>query len=135
MVGYFTLALKVLFIRRTPALNNKMRTRLLRFSQVNNEMNGYEISAPLIAQLGKNYTNNYRKLITGDELLNIACEKVRSIQSIAGSKIAYLECQDKPVLTKLYTENGFIEFDRRQLDAKERTKLGCDYLLQMLRYF
>lgn len=97
MVGYFTLALKVLFIRRTPALNNKMRTRLLRFSQLNNEMNGYGISAPLIAQLGKNYTNNYRKLITGDELLNIACEKVRSIQSIAGSKIAYLECQDKPV--------------------------------------
>ena len=65
MVGYFTIASKVLFIRRTPALSAKLRSRINRFARPLNDVNGYEISAPLIAQLGKNFTNGYDRLITG----------------------------------------------------------------------
>lgn len=41
-----------------------------------NARDSFVIVAPLIAQLGKNYANGYNKLITGDELLAMALEKL-----------------------------------------------------------
>lgn len=135
MVGYFTIASKVLFIRRTPALSAKMRSRINRFARPLNDVNGYEISAPLIAQLGKNFTNGYDRLITGDELLALACDSVRKIQALMGGKIAYLECEDTPKLLAFYERNGFVAFDRRALSPSDRQTFKSDHLVQMLRYF
>ena len=135
LIGYFAIAYKTFFIRRTKALSSKLRSRILKFARVDDEANGYEISAPLIAQLGKNYTNDYNSLITGDELLKMACDKVKQIQSIMGGKIAYLECADKPSLLEFYGRNGFREFDRRQIVGEEREAFKSEYLVQMLRYF
>ena len=42
------------------------------------------MSTPLIAQLGKNYQHGYNTLITGDELLKLACDKVKEIQLSLG---------------------------------------------------
>lgn len=135
LVGYFALAFKTFFIRCTPMLSSKMRSRLRKFARKIAESNGYEISAPLIAQLGKNYSNQLNTLITGDELLTMACDKVGDIHSLMGGKIAYLECEDKPKLLSFYKRHGFIPFDKRPLDRQDRETFHADHIVQMLRYF
>ena len=97
-------------------------------------MKAYCLSAPLIAQLGKNYTKGYNKLITGDELLNIACKKVSQIQMDLGGRYVYIECDDIPALVNFYARNGFVEFDKRQLEKDEIDLFTCKYLIQMLKY-
>lgn len=135
LVGYFTLATKVLLIKRSKKLSSNLSARIRKFARIIDETNTYQISAPLIAQLGKNFVNGNNKLITGDELLKIACDKVQMIHSEIGGKIAYLECEDKPHLLNFYERNGFREFDRRSLDKTDRETFKSDYLVQMLRYF
>ncbi len=112
-----------------------MRGRLRRFSRPIDEANGYEISAPLIAQLGKNYYSQYNDLISGGELLEMACDKVRNIHSMIGGKVAYLECEDHPKLVAFYERHGFIAFDKRSLEKADRNTFHSDHLVQMLRYF
>lgn len=135
LVGYFALASKTFFIKRSPAIGSKLRSRLQKFARQINEVNGYEIAAPLIAQLGKNFTDNYNKLIRGDELLKMACDKVKEIQSLMGGKVVYLECEDKPALVSFYENNGFVAFDKRPLDKSDRDTFKSDHLVQMLKYF
>ena len=135
LVGYFSLAYKTFLIRRSRALNAKLRSRIRKFARVIDEANAYEISAPLIAQLGKNFANGYNCLISGDELLKLACDKVQETQALVGGRIAYLECEDRPQLVAFYERNGFSPFDRRQLEKTDRDIHKSDYLVQMIRYF
>lgn len=135
LVGYFAIAYKTFYIRASSKLSAKMRSRIRKFARYIPETDNYEIVAPLIAQLGKNFTNGYDRAISGDELLKIACDHIQRIQSLAGGKIAYLECEDKPKLMAFYERNGFIEFDKRPLDKPDRDTFKSDYLVQMLRYF
>lgn len=88
----------------------------------------------MIAQLGKNYANGYDALISGDELLDEACHKIKLLQLDIGGRFAYLECEDKPKLIDFYARNGFCEFDHRTLDKDEVDKLDGAYLVQMLKY-
>lgn len=87
LVGYFTLANKVFCINKTSLPNRKWRSRISKFRHFNNIIQRYTLSAPLIGQVGKNFTNNYNKLITGDELLKLALDQVRQIQNIVGGKL------------------------------------------------
>lgn len=135
LVGYFALASKCFIIKRSKSIGSKLRGRIRKFAHAIDETNSYEISAPLIAQLGKNFSSGYNKLITGDELLKIACDKVQESQALTGGKIAYLECEDKPKLLNFYQRNGFIPFDKRPLEKNDRDLFKADYLVQMLRYF
>lgn len=126
-VGYFALINKHFQID----LNNLSKTlakRVQKFATFEEELNRYTVSAPLIGQLGKNFFNDYDKLITGDELLKIACETVKAGQKILGGRIVYLECEDTPQLVNFYERNGFYNFGRREL--KDEGK----YLLQFLKY-
>lgn len=132
LVGYFTLANKYITVA-SKKMSNTLRKRIAKFATHDKRVNTYCLTAPLIAQLGKNYTNEYNKLITGDELLEIACSKVAKIQLDLGGKFAYLECEDKSVLLDFYTRNGFCAFDRRNLDPDE-TGLDGEYLVQLLKY-
>ncbi|MBR0355576.1 MAG: N-acetyltransferase [Oscillospiraceae bacterium] len=132
LVGYFTLASKYISVSARN-LSKTTRKRISNFSTYNSVSRSYNLSAPLIAQLGKNYTNGYNKLITGNELLAMACDKVRWIQMELGGRFAYLECEDKPKLLDFYRNNGFYEFDRRSLD-KDETNLSGEYLVQLLKY-
>ncbi len=132
IAGYFTLANKYITVQGE-RLSKTLRKRISKFSVYDSRIRAYCLSAPLIAQLGKNYANGFDSLITGDELLKLACDKVSKIQSDLGGKFAYLECEDKPKLLQFYAENGFCEFDRRQLDRDE-TGLQGDYLVQLLKY-
>lgn len=132
LVGYFAITLKAFTVKKDVGCNTFKR--LKKFGTYNDELKSCHIPAPLIAQLSKNFTNGYDKLITGKELLELACDEVRKMQKIGGGKIVYLECEDKPKLEHFYIENGFKQFAKRTLDHDERDKLSGEYLLQMLKY-
>ena len=132
IVGYFTLANKYITVS-SEKISNTLRRRINKFATFDRNIKAYSLSAPLIAQLGKNYTNGLNQLITGDELLKLACDKVSHIQFDLGGKFVYLECEDKQKLLEFYSSNGFCEFDRRFLDCDE-TGIDGDYLVQMLKY-
>lgn len=136
LVGYFALSNKYIKIsaRRLGKASGTLRKRIRKFATYDTELKSYILSAPLIAQLGKNYTDNYNRLITGDELLNEACNKIGKIQIDLGGRFAYLECEDKPKLTEFYETNGFCAFDCRDLDRDETDKMDGSYLVQMLKY-
>lgn len=134
LVGYFTLANKIFCIDKDSLPNRKWKSRMSKFGQFDKTIQRYTISAPLIGQLGKNYANGYNKLITGDELLKLALDKVREMQTIVGGKIVYLECEQKESLIDFYSRNGFVNFGLRTLDRDETDKLSGESLVQMLRY-
>lgn len=134
LCGYFTLANKVFCIEKSSLPNRNWKHRMAKFGQFDKAVQRYTISAPLIGQLGKNYANGYNKLITGDELLKLALDKVREMQYIVGGKIVYLECEQKEKLIDFYQNNGFVNFGMRALDRDETDKLSGESLVQMLRY-
>lgn len=134
LCGYFTLANKIFCIEKDCLPNRNWKHRMAKFGQFDQTLQRYTISAPLIGQLGKNYTTGYDKLITGDELLKLALDKVSEMQNIVGGKIVYLECEQKEKLIEFYERNGFVNFGLRTLDRDETDKLSGDALVQMLRY-
>lgn len=99
---------------------------------INNVFKSYNIALPLIGQIGKNYKNEYNKLITGDILLKLACDKIKVAQGILGGRFVFLECEDKQKLREFYESNGFVCFGKRNLERDEREKNNGEYLLQML---
>lgn len=133
LVGYFTLAYKD-FIIPLKNIGSKLKGRIKKFGVFESELKAYRISAPLIAQLGKNFTSGYNNLIAGDELLEMACRAVSEIHFLMGGRIVYVECEDKPRLIEFYERNGFVVFSRRQLDGKARDESETPYLLQLLKY-
>lgn len=84
-IGYFSLANKFILID-PDALSKSKRKRIIKFGTYNKYTKKYIMSAPLIAQLGKNFKYKDKKLISGDELLKMACDKVREAQSYIGGK-------------------------------------------------
>ncbi len=132
LVGYYTLATKAFNVTKS-AISKSMSKRINKFATYDTDLKSYILPAPLIAQIGKNFTNNYNSLITGDELLSIAIDDVKVIHQIAGGKVVYLECEDKPRLIDFYSRNGFVSFGNRSLD-KDETNISGEYLVQMLRY-
>ena len=68
-------------------------------------------------------------LISGDDLLHLAMEKILKIRNEVGGRFAYLECEDKPKLIEFYERNHFKKFGKRSLDSDE-TDLKGEYLLQ-----
>ena len=134
LAGYYTLANKIFCIDKSGLPNRKWKSRMSKFGQFDKTIQRYTISAPLIGQLGKNYANGYNKLITGDELLKLALDKVSEMQTIVGGKIVYLECEQKESLIDFYSRNGFVNFGLRALDRDETDNLSGESLVQMLRY-
>ena len=134
LVGYYALAYKSVCIKSS-VLNSKWRHRLHRFATYDPDLKQYQIALPLIGQLGKNFAHNYNTLISGDDLLGIACTKIRQTQLAFGGKMAYLECEDKPRLIEFYERNGFYQFAHRNLDRDEIGHDTSRYLVQMIKYF
>lgn len=61
----------------------------------------------------------------------IKCERLKATLE---EKIVYLECEDKPVLNRFYSDNGFIRFGARDLDENEKGLMSSKQLVQMLKY-
>lgn len=133
IADYFTIANKNFSVKsRSKAISNTMRKRIAKFGTYEPNFKIYVITAPLIAQLGKN--TRFPSLITGDELLELACKEVEKVQAVVGGKIVYLECEDNEKLKEFYSRNGFVAFDKRPLDADEEVDFKGKYLVQMLKY-
>lgn len=131
LVGYFALTNKITKVNRNK-LSNSVRKRINRFSEQSVIEKYCTVSLPLIGQLGKNYKNNYNSLIKGDDLLKLACDKVKEAQNILGGKFVFIECEDKEKLKEFYESNGFVCFGKRNLEKDEKDMNSGSYLLQML---
>lgn len=132
LIGYFTLANKEFKIP-IKNITKSTKKRIGKFGRYEPDFKIYTISAPLIAQLGKNFCSDYNKLISGDELLQLACDIISDIQLSIGGKIAYIECENKPKLVAFYERNGFKVFSERQLDKHLEHNIEGPVLLQMLK--
>lgn len=133
LCGYFTIANKYIVVG-SHSVSKTTARRLRKFAMPNISDDNLVIMAPLIAQLGKNYMNDYRKLITGDELLKMAIDKVSAAQRIIGGKVVYVGCEDIDILKKFYEDNGFVIFGKRRLDKEERGEMNGSHLIQLLKY-
>lgn len=112
LLGYFTLAIKPLRIN-IDAFSNTMKRKILRVSKLDEETGKYAFSAYLIAQLGKNFTVEESELISGETLLQLAVNKIKEIQHLAGGMVYFLEAEDTPKLLAFYEKNGFKRFDTK----------------------
>jgi hypothetical protein len=117
LVGYFTLAIKPISIDASD-LSNTMKRKLVRVSELD-EINGtYTLSAYLVAQLGKNFTNGANDKITGEQLLQAAIDTIRELQYMAGGMVIFLEAENEEKLMEFYeVKNGFKRFDTREVKA------------------
>lgn len=88
IVGYFAITNKITNIKKVK-LSETKRKKLLKFAIFDKESKSYNISLPLIGQLGKNYNNEYNKLITGDILLKLACDKIKEVQELLGGRFVF----------------------------------------------
>ena len=113
LVGYFTLALKPLTVRGE-TVSNTVKKKLLRVSEWDEKSDTYTMSAYLIAQLGKNFTNGADQKITGEELLALAWDKIKEIQYLGGGVVTFLEAENEEKLLSFYRYNRFSQFDTRQ---------------------
>lgn len=131
LVGYFTIALKPLTVRGE-TVSNTMKKKLMRVSEMDEQSQTYTMSAYLIAQLGKNFTNGADKKITGEELLEAAWSKIEEIQYRAGGVVTFLEANNEDKLLDFYKENRFQKFDTRQTVSKEAEPHELVQLLRLL---
>ena len=113
LLGYFTLALKPLTVRGE-TVSNTVKRKLLRISELDQKSDTYTMSAYLIAQLGKNYSENDGKMITGAELLELAWDKIKTAQYMFGGMVTFLEAENEEKLLSFYRNNRFSQFDTRQ---------------------
>lgn len=133
LAGYFTLTMKSFFVGEGEEISKTYYRKISKFGADGAANGGCVIPAPLIAQLGKNFADGADRLITGGELLKMACDKIAMCQRELGGKVAYLECEDKPKLLGFYRANGFVVFGRRMLDKEDHEHMAGQYLLQLLK--
>ena len=133
IAGYFSLANKGFYVDTTSkTLSNKMRSKLSRFVYIEKNIQQALVPAPLIAQIGKNTL--YPDMISGDDLISLACNKVKEAQNIIGGKFVYLECEDNAKLLQFYQRNNFTLFKRRRLDSDEQDDFQEKYLLHLIKF-
>jgi len=116
LVGYFAIAIKVLPIKKGTSAT--LRRKLTGFKDKEAAL------AILIGQLAKNFHNGYNQLISGQDLLCLAMQKVKELHRLGGCRVVLLECKPEPKLIDFYRRNGFIPYDQDE-------KTG---LVQLIRY-
>ena len=131
LLGYFTLALKPLTVRGE-TVSNTVKRKLLRVSELDKKSDTYTMSAYLIAQLGKNYSENDGKMITGAELLELAWDKIKATQYMFGGMVTFLEAENEEKLLSFYRENRFSQFDTRQTTSDTDESHELVQLLRLL---
>lgn len=112
LLGYFTLTSKPITINvnsdKAETISKTIQRKISRVSEYDEQSCTYTLSAYLIAQLGKNYTNGANKRISGEDILGLAVQKIKEMQYIGGGMVMFLEAENSPQLMKFYKEqNGF----------------------------
>lgn len=133
LAGYFALANKILRVAPS-SLSKTLRKRISKFATHDAVLNRYTLAVPLIGQLGKNYRDDCDKLITGDEFLQIVCDKVAEGQRIFGGRVVFVECEETPALVRFYERNGFQICGQRAPTREEHAAFKGKQLIQLLKY-
>ena len=131
LLGYFTLALKPLTVRGE-TVSNTVKRKLLRVSELDKKSDTYTMSAYLIAQLGKNYSEKDGKMITGAELLGLAWDKIKATQYMFVGMVTFLEAENEEKLLSFYRESRFSQFDTRQTTSDTDESHELIQLLRLL---
>ncbi|MCM1083190.1 MAG: GNAT family acetyltransferase [Clostridium sp.] len=113
LLAYFTIALKSLTVR-SETVSNTTKKKLLRVSELDEKSDTYTMSAYLIAQLGKNYTDGINSKITGKDLVELAWAVIEEMQYMGGGMVTFLEAENEEKLLSFYHDNRFSQFDTRQ---------------------
>ncbi len=129
LLGYFTLALKPLSVKGE-TVSKTTKRKLLRISELDEKSDTYTMSAYLIAQLGKNYTNGANNKITGKELVELAWTVIEDAQYMLGGIVTFLEAENEEKLLSFYRDNRFSQFDTRQTASDTD---AAHELVQLLR--
>ncbi len=130
LVGYFSIAVKPITVS-ADNFSNTMKRKIARVSEWNEETRTFGLSAYLIAQLGKNFTDNANLKISGQQLLEVAMTKVHELQYLAGGMVVFLEAENHKKLLEFYDSvNGFKAFETREAVSSEN---GQHTLIQMLK--
>lgn len=75
-----------------------MRRKIERVSKFDETRSCYVLSAYLIAQLGKNFSDNTDKKITGSQLLQLAVNQIKEVQNLIGGMVIFLEAERTDLL-------------------------------------
>lgn len=117
LVGYFTITIKPISIN-ADSFSNTMKRKIARVSELDETHGIYTLSAYLIAQLGKNFSSNVRKRVTGEQLLQAALDTIKELQYMAGGMVVFLEADDNKKLIEFYEEkNGFKRFAAKEVKS------------------
>lgn len=131
LVGYFTIALKPLTVR-DETVSNTVKRKIKRISEFDEQTKSYTMSAYLIAQIGKNYTNDACRRITGAELLELAWSVIEDMQYMGGGMVVFLEANDEEKLLTFYQDNKFRQFDTRLTASNPENQHELVQLLRLL---
>ncbi len=131
IVGYFTLTIKPISVN-CDNFSNTVKRKITRVSEQNTDNGNYSLAAYLIAQLGKNYNNGTNEKITGEQLLEIAIDKIKELQYMAGGMVVFLETDNNEKLLSFYEKNGFKRFDIREIQKEPEDKHTLVQLLKVL---
>ncbi len=93
ILGYFTLAHKVLYVP-ADGMSNNVKRRLERYGSFDKDTNSYLMSAFLLAQFGKNYALNEEERIGGLDLMECVDSVLKKIQFQVGGGVVYLDSLD-----------------------------------------
>lgn len=117
LVGYFTITIRPISVN-SDSFSNTMKRKIARVGELDEENGTYTLSAYLIAQLGKNFTNGANERITGEQLLQAAVNTIKELQYMAGGMVVFLEAENEEKLMRFYEDkNGFKRFDTREIKA------------------
>ncbi len=130
LVGYFTLTIKPIVVK-ADSFSNTMKRKIARVSELDVTHGTYTLSAYLIAQLGKNYSEGLSERITGKQLLQAAIDTIKELQYMAGGMVIFLEAEDNEKLMEFYEgQNGFRKFATK--DTKNEAE-DSHVLIQLLK--
>ena len=129
-VAYFALAHKPITFRES-ILSANQRKRIERFSKIDPETKRFNVSAYLIAQIGKNYNTADGAIITGGQILDLAKDELRVAKKQVGGQVIFIEKeQGNDKLDAFYRKNGFVPFDSR---VSEEDGVTYDLMFSFLK--
>jgi hypothetical protein len=132
LVGYFTLAIKPISVKASN-FSNTMKRKIARVSELNETNGTYTLSAYLVAQLGKNFTDGANDKVTGEQLLQAAIDTIKELQYMAGGMVIFLEAENEEKLMEFYeVKNGFKRFDTKKVKSGMENAHTLIQLLKVL---
>lgn len=132
LVGYLSITMKSVTVN-VKGISNFVKRKLSSLSYFDQSTDSYTVSAYLIAQSGKNYSEEFKCPITGKMLMDFAIDALHEIQRQLGGLMVYLECEEKEPLLRFFQEmNGFRLFGERVTDGEREVEKHK--LLQILNF-